>query len=283
MLREEHRHQSVRISAVRAWFMTVMLLSLATLSRGQCFNGNSVFGDGEEVTYTASYNWGPVWVDAGTVTFRAVSETYMGKQAYHFTAKGRTFPAYDALFKVRDYYDSWVDQGTFKSLGFRRQIYEGGYTLLNTQQFIYPLNKIISNTKSDNNPQRTDTLPMRPCGFDMLSAIYYTRTLDFLTLQQGARHDVTVTIDDSWYDLYLVMIGRDTVETNDGKHYRCVKFAVKMVAGTIFKGDEDVLVWVTDDLNKVPVYIEAKIIVGTVKVNIRTLKGLRNPVTSLVN
>ena len=55
-----------------------------------------------------------------------------------------------------------------------------------------------------------------------------------------------------------------------------------MVQGTIFRGEEDVLIWVTDDANKIPVYIEAKIIVGTVKVYLKGTKGLKNPVTSLV-
>ena len=78
------------------------------------------------------------------------------------------------------------------------------------------------------------------------------------------------------------MIGREKLESTDGKTYRCIKFAVKMVQGTIFKGDEDVVVWVTDDGNRVPVYIEAKIIVGTIKAYLKSTKGLKNPVTALV-
>jgi hypothetical protein len=55
-----------------------------------------------------------------------------------------------------------------------------------------------------------------------------------------------------------------------------------MVRGTIFRGDEDVLVWVTDDENRIPVYIEAKILVGTVKAYLKDVKGVRNPLTSLL-
>jgi hypothetical protein len=55
-----------------------------------------------------------------------------------------------------------------------------------------------------------------------------------------------------------------------------------MVQGTIFRGDEDVLVWVTDDENKIPVYIEAKILVGTVKAYLKEAKGLNNPMSALL-
>jgi hypothetical protein len=245
-------------------------------TNGQCPVANSVFGDGERISYTISYNWGPVWVDAGLVTFSVTKEVYLGKQAWHFKSTGKTYTSYDILFKVRDYYDSWVEPETFHSIDFRRYIYEGGYSMLNTLKFDHAGQKIICNTKSQNNPQRTDTLRMRPCSFDMLSAVYYTRTLDFSDMSPDSKKTVTVLIDDGYYDIYIRYIGKEVVESPDGKRYPCIKFAAKMVQGTIFRGNEDVLVWVTDDANKIPVYIEAKIIVGTVKAYLKEASGLRN-------
>ena len=229
-----------------------------------------------------SYNWGPVWVDAGQVTFTVKSETFRGKPAWHLKGTGKSFNSYDLLFKVRDYFDSWIDPESFRSYDFKRHVYEGGYTLLNTLNFDYNAQRIISNTKSNNNPQRTDTLPVRPCAFDMLSAIYYTRSLDYAELLANPATHLEVLIDDGYYDIYIRPVGREVVESTDGKRYRCIKFAAKMVQGTIFKGEEDVLVWVTDDANKIPIYIEAKIIVGTIKAYMKDAKGLRNPVTSVV-
>ena len=262
------------------WLLTAFIFPQFIF--GQCPASNTVFGDGEQISYIASYNWGPVWVDAGLVTFSATKEQFHGKPAWHFKSTGRSFTSYDVLFKVRDYYDSWVDPETFRSLDFRRYIYEGGYTLLNTLFFDYTGQQVISNTKSNNNPQRTDTLRMQNCMFDMLSAVYYTRTIDFSDLHPNEKRKVTVLIDDDYYDIFIRPIGKETVESTDGKRYRCIKFAAKMVQGTIFKGNEDVLVWVTDDANRIPVYIEAKIIVGTVKAYLKDTKGLKNPVTSLV-
>jgi len=257
-----------------------IVLSVAVVSSqisyAQCPVSNTTFAEGEQISYTISYNWGPVWVDAGLVTFTVAKELYLGKPAWHFKSTGKTFTSYDLLFKVRDYYDSWVDPETFHSIDFRRYIYEGGYSMLNTLKFDHPGQKIICNTKSQNNPQRTDTLSMRPCTFDMLSAVYYTRTLDFRDMRPDSKKTVTVLIDDGYYDIYIRYIGKEIVEATNGKRYPCIKFAAKMVQGTIFRGNEDVLVWVTDDANKIPVYIEAKIIVGTVKAYLKDASGLRN-------
>ncbi len=249
---------------------------------GQCPIVTHVFGDGEKVIYTVSYNWGPVWVDAGLVTFSVNAELYKGKNVFHLKASGKTFPSYDLLFKVRDYYDSWVNPGNLQTLDFRRYIYEGGYSLLNTLNFNHSDQTIVTNTKTNNNPQRTDTVPLLPCSFDMLSAIYYTRSIDLSGMKQNIWKQVKVVIDDGYYDITIRYLGKEQVENTDGKIYNCVKFAAKMVQGTIFKGDEDVLVWVTDDGNRIPVYIEAKIIVGTVKAYLKEAKNLMNPMTSLV-
>lgn len=262
--------------------LILLFCAFGNFLQAQCNFLQNVFGEGEQVSYTVSYNWGPVWVDAGIVTFSVNTEVYRGKDVLHLKASGRTFSSYDLLFKVRDYYDAWVEPEHLRTMDFRRYTYEGGYSLLNTLNFNYSNHKIISNTKTNNNPQRTDTINLLPCSFDMLTAVYYTRSLDLTSMKQDSKKQVKVFIDDGYYDITIRSMGKELVENTDGKFYRCLKFAAKMVQGTIFKGDEDVLVWVTDDANRIPIYIEAKIIVGTVKAYLKEAKGLRNPMSAIV-
>ncbi len=256
---------------------------LPSLAHSQCFEGNTVFGDGEDISYAISYNWGPVWVTAGEVTFKAKLEKKGEKQVWHLASTGKTYHSYDVLFKVRDYYETWVDAETFRTINFSRYIYEGGYTLVNALKFDYEKKKIFSSTKSNNNPVRLDTFAIQPCSFDMLAAVYFTRTIDISHLQMDQKKQVSVVIDDQVYNIYIRPLAREIVENNDGKRYNCIKISARMVEGTIFKGDEDVLVWITDDDNHIPVYIEAKILVGTVKAYLKEAKGLRNPMRALVN
>jgi hypothetical protein len=267
---------------LRYLFFSGCVLVIYPHAFSQNLKTNNAFQEGETITFEVAYNWGPIWVNAGLVTFTAEKDKYLGKDAFYLKSTGKTYASYDLLFKVRDYYESWIDPATFKSYEFRRKIYEGGYSLLNTLRWDYSGNRIIANTKSNNNPQRTDTLHLLPGTFDMLSAVYYTRTIDLANLKIDAKIPIWVVIDDCYYSIYLRSLGKEVIETKDGVRYRCVKLAAKMVQGTIFRGEEDVLIWVTDDENKVPVYIEAKIIVGTVKAYLKETKGLKNPVTSLV-
>ncbi len=267
---------------IRSAFFISFSVLLHFSSIAQCFTANNVFGDRENITYEVSYNWGPIWIEAGLVTFAVNKEKYLGKDTWHLKSTGKTYSTYDYFFKVRDYYDSWIDPQTFHSIEFRRYIYEGNYNLLNTITFDPSRQTAISNTKTNNNPLRQDTIRLSKCIFDMLSSVYLTRTLNLSDLKPEARILVSVLIDDSVYKIEVRSLGKEVVENRDGQHYKCIKFTAKMVQGTIFRGNEDVLIWVTDDDNKIPVYIEAKIIVGSVKAYLIEAKGLKNPMKALI-
>jgi hypothetical protein len=83
-------------------------------------------------------------------------------------------------------------------------------------------------------------------------------------------------IDNEVFHLHLRYLGHETIEHKNGKKYNCVKFSALLVEGTIFKGGEDLEVWVTNDANKVPVLVEAKILIGSVKAYLHEATGLRN-------
>jgi hypothetical protein len=241
---------------------------------GQCKPEEIPFRNGEKIT------WGPVWVDAGEVTFSVEKAEYRGQAAFHFISTGSTYKGYDFLFKVRDYYDSWVDPVSFRSFEFRRQINEGGYVLFNGILFFNGPGYALSNTKRPDKPIKTDTIKIRPCLFDMLSSVYYVRSLDLNSMKENAVLPVEVLIDDSVFHINVKKLGKEVKENRDGTRYPCIKLSATMVEGTIFKKDEEALIWITDDTNKVPIIVEAKIIVGTVKAYLKEAQGLLKPLTT---
>jgi hypothetical protein len=259
----------------------LLLYCIPSRSQNSCFSGNRAFGHGEEISYQISYNWGPILVDCGKVWFHAEQAEYKGQMLWHLKVSGQTFPGYDAFFKVRDYYDTWVRPESFEPVEFHRYIYEGGYSLQNSLTFDQKNILVISNTKRQDHPLTTDTLRPGPCTFDMLSSVYYVRTIDFNKAETGVNYPVKVIIDDTLYTVTYRKVGRENMTDRSGKVYDCLKVATHMVSGTVFKGGEDVMVWLTNDENKIPVYIEAKIIVGSVKAYLKDYKGLLRPIVNM--
>ena len=265
------------------WLAILLLLCTTSFAKAQCLKQKvNSFSIGERVDYDVYYNWGFIWVHAGEVYFKVSSTEYGGKNAYHFISEGTSRPSYDWLYKVRDRYESKVTREGFKPLWFVRDTDEGGFKVDEEYHYIPGQNKVAFSLINSKSTLKRDTLDIQPCSYDVLATVYHARTIDFDQYQSGDKISISVLIDGELHPLYIRYLGKETIETRDKKKYRCIKFKPLLVEGSIFKGGEDMTVWVTDDKNKIPVLVEAKILVGSIKAYLSKSTGVRHPQTSLV-
>ena len=243
--------------------------------RAQCPVDSKAFAPGETITYKAYYNWGFIWLHAGDVEFRVTSKRYEGRDVYHLYGYGTSFKSYDWIFKIREKYQSYVDPETLMPLWYERDVYEGGYTAFEDYKFDYDNHVIHTYVQKGKRDGVNGSLPLTPCLFDVMTAVYYFRSFDFSQYRTGDRIPLNMILDSETYNLHMRYLGKEEVKTRDKKKYKCLKFAVQLVEGSIFKGDEDAVIWVTDDDNRVPVIVEAQILVGSVKAILNEAKGLK--------
>ena len=255
-------------------FLTILLVMVHFASNAQCKIETKAFRPGERVTYSAFYNWGFIWINAGEVEFKVSSKKYEGRDVYHLYSYGASYKSYDWIFKIRQKYQAYVDPETLKPLWYERDVVEGSYTAFEEYKFDYNNNEIRTYIQKKTNPGRTSSLPLPNCIFDVLTSIYYFRSVDASRLKIGEKIPITMVLDKQIYNLFIRYLGKEEVKTRNKIKYNCLKFSVQMVEGTVFKGGEDALVWVTDDANKIPVLIEAQILVGSVKAVLNEAIGL---------
>jgi hypothetical protein len=238
-------------------------------------NNEFSFKPGEKISYEIAYNWGILWVNAGEVKFKADTITHYGKKAFFFTVTGNSYKYYDWIFRVRDRFQSIVDAVSLQPVWFRSDIAEGGHEAQNTYHFQSD-NKSVNIEKTESGKKSADTIQIPACTFDILSATYYARSLDFSDYKPGDRIPVNLIIDGQYFELFIRYLGKETIENRAGNKYVCIKFSAVVVEGTIFKGGENLIVWVTDDKNKIPVMAEAQILVGSVKAYLVGYEGLKS-------
>ena len=68
--------------------------------------------------------------------------------------------------------------------------------------------------------------------------------------------------------------GHETVETKAGT-FRCIRLSPKMPPNKLFKGENAIGVYLSDDENKIPVLVQAEMFVGSVKLDLYEYRGLR--------
>jgi len=274
----------IYLCRMKKWFsFSVVLLSLLFISSSSspekhpadCIVENDSFSSGEEVVYQASYNWGFIWLNAGQVVFKVEKSDYKGKPCYHLSGNGGTYPSYDWIFKVRDRFESWVDTSTLKPMRYLRDISEGGRTYYNECFYNFTKLKAYCVTKEKKNAARLDTVGIAPCSFDPITMIYYSRTIDYTKYKPNDTIPISLFLDNKIYPLYIRYLGKEKIKLDDKQTFNCIKFSPLLVEGTLFKGGEGMTVWATDDKNQIPLYIEAPILVGTVKAKLMSWKGLK--------
>lgn len=230
------------------------------------------FRVGEVVKYKAYYNWQFVWLNAGTAEFYVADTVFNGIPAYHFKSLGSSLSSYDWFFKVRERFESIARMSDLAPFWFIRDSYEGGYRVFNRYRFSYADSTLVIDSYTSDRPYRQNKLNLNKRIYDVLTAIYWCRSFDFSKLKKGDRVPLNMAIDAGVYDLFIRYQGTEKIEHRNGQILDTYKFSVMLVEGTIFKGGEDMLVWVSHDDKKVPVLVEAKILIGSVKAYLHEYK-----------
>ena len=93
---------------------------------------------------------------------------------------------------------------------------------------------------------------------------------------------MTFVIDDEVFNVYFILYGRETIKVMGLGTIKTIKFAAKLLEGEVFKGEEDMIIWISDDENRLPVYFEAPLRVGVAAGRMSGYDGLKYPFTSLI-
>lgn len=228
---------------------------------------HNAFQPGEKLTYVVHYGF----INAGeaVVELREMPRTIHGRKVIQAVGKGRSLGAFNTFYKVDDFYSSVFDaEGVFPWV-FSRRVSEGGFEF--TQDYVYHQHKRTVTT------QREQTHEVPPSVQDMLSAFYYARTIDYSQAKVGDVFIIDTFLDDELFPLRMRYMGRETIKLRNGT-YRCLKFQPVVQEGRIFKGNDDLNVWVTDDGNRIPILVQAKVLVGSIKMQLTDHEGLVHPI-----
>ena len=242
------------------------------------------FAHGEEATFTLHYEWGLIDSDVGSATVRLDSLTYNGQKAYRCTMHGRTTRMYDYVFRVREDFQSCFTRDGLKPLSFYRHSQEGDYEARNTYVYDWAAAEPTIRAElytSKVGPSNMD-IPLTPCTFDLPTLFYYARNMNFDVIERGRKYPMTFAIDDEVFNVYFILHGREKIRVKGIGEVRTIKFGAKLLEGEVFKGEADMIIWVTDDDNRLPVYFEAPLLIGMAKGRLTSYKNLKYPFTSIV-
>lgn len=272
-----------KLVIMNKYFSIILLAySFQVFPQSNCITFNRAFKEGEQLYYVIDYNFGIMKMNAGEARTNILVKKINGNSFYHFSTLGTNFPQYNWFFKVHDKYESFADTAELKPLRFVREVNEGSYYAYDDYIFNHKNTKVYTTEKRLNKDTNYDTLRISSCVKDVVTAVFYVRCIDFANYKMNDTIPLTFVLDGLVYPSYIRYMGIEVIKTDLFGYIRCIKLKPKLIEGTIFKGGEGMTIWITDDKNKLPVYLETPIIIGDVKIKLIKYDGLRNKVDCFV-
>ncbi len=215
----------------------------------------SAFKVGERLDF--KFNYGLINAGYGSLAIEGTRDIN-NSVTYHIVAKGRSAGFFDMFFKVRDTYQTFVDTSSLLPLEFIRDIEEGKYKV--KQHVIFDQEKKIAKSEED-------TIDINPITQDLISFVYYLRSLDLTKIKKGDEVPITIYLDDELFETYFTYIGDQKIRTKFGR-VNCMTFVPALQTGRMFEEQEDLKVWVTKDRMKLPVRIKSDLMVGSIRMDL---------------
>jgi len=232
-------------------------------------NNDSAFKSGEWLKFRVHYSI----FNGGVATLHLTNDVVNGVSVYHVKGEGKT-TGIASLFKVNDVYESYFDKKDGKPYKFVRNINEGGYTKDMEIDFDYDSKEAVLNDKK-NNKKLNFTIGENIQ--DLISAFYFIRNnYEFEDLVENEFIELNMLYDDDGiFQFKLKYLGKEIIKNKYGK-VECLKFRPYVQSGRVFKEKESLALWVSNDLNKIPIRIKADLAVGSIRADLDGYNGLKN-------
>jgi len=228
---------------------------------------------GEKVTYQIKYGI----VGSGQASLELSEGFLKGQPVWHAVISGKTTGLADALYRVRDVYESYIDPENDLPVFSIRNIQEGRYRKYNEVGFDH-----MSETDSTLVFSDLTGNHKGPKGLlDIVSCFYWFRKYYLASgkeLVPGETYKMMTWFADELYPIILRYKGKENVRVR-GKRIECYRFHPVTEVGRVFKTEEDMAMWFTTDENFLPVKIRFDIFVGSFYVDMVSYEGLRAPLS----
>ncbi|MBR5845156.1 MAG: DUF3108 domain-containing protein [Rikenellaceae bacterium] len=264
-------------------YLLLVLLS-ATVASAQQSGVQPAFRNGEVLTLKVSYRAKLIPnTEVATVVMSVADTTINGHPYYCIYANARTMPSWRWFYNLNDTYRSYIDTTTFRPVLSTSQIRENGYRAWSRFEYDWDKGVSVNIKQRKQDPLTEHRVPIEGESYDGVSLFYDLRTIDPATLVEDEDRTIALLLNDTVRYINYRYLGRDRKKVRNVGTFRTLKFSCQLATSTgeSFEDGTEFFIWISDDRNKIPIFFESPIRVGSVRAYISGFEGLRFPVESL--
>jgi hypothetical protein len=230
-----------------------------------------ILREGERLVFDVTW----MGIKAGQATLESQGVVqFRGHPAYHLMTTAQSNSFISKFYRVDDRNASYLDVSGLRSLRFEKHLREGRYRHSSFTDFDHegktayyryldftPVPKNISKLEEAEkySTYTKKEFPLVPGSLDELSVLYYVRGLPLVEGQAAFAH---VFASSKNWDLEVRVLRRETLDTVLGSRETLVVEPLLKFEG-IFQQKGRVLVWLTNDPERIPVMMKSEVVIGS--------------------
>lgn len=230
------------------------------------------FSRGEKLTYLVHYGF----INAGEATVEMNKElhTLNARPCYKVEIKGKTIGLITTTFDVDDSWTSYIDTLSIVPHLFARKIKENSYRKDETTVFDHVKKKATVKSVTGTDPEVKKDFAIPANVQDMVSGYYFLRTLEFDKYKPKDTILIDGFFEEKVYTLKVVYKGKEKLHTKFGRVQTAVLSPI-MPENALFDGRDAIRFYVSDDANRIPIKIEARMFIGALELDLIDYEGLK--------
>lgn len=259
--------------------LTALLLALATPLAAQLYH------PGEVLEYRVSYRAKMFPnTEIGAVRVSTSEEEVDGRTCYKVIGEGRTLPTYRWFFNLVDIYTVHIDPDSLRPVHFRSDIREGDYTFESTYDYDWEQMRVHTRWRSRQRPFREKEMELTRESMDAISLFFSLRSAEAGDFREGEPRTLQMVLQDTVRHLRYRFLGREEKKIRNMGRFRTLKFDCQLGTSEGFSFTDGTVftIWISDDKNKIPLYLESPVRIGSINAYLSGCEGLRYPLKSRI-
>lgn len=208
----------------------------------------------------AMFNVKFAFVKGGQAEFTKKDTVYNNEPAYYIKACGYSTGFVDFCYKVKEVHESYINQLTMLPYKAIRNVQNGSYKDVKTLYF-YQDEKIVEIFKGKS--KKKCSIPSN-C-YDLVSSIYRVREIASANLKYNDTVKVDGFLIDTIFNFKFIFKGTQDI-FNGKQKINCLRFMPIMQTRSIFKSQNALHFWISNDEKKLPLLVVGEMKLGNIKV-----------------
>ena len=261
----------------------IYLLSCSSILFAQQEGKDLPFQSGEQLNYNIHYKYGIVMAKAGTAQYDVKDNTFRGKPAIRTSLTFKTTGVVDKAFKIRDTLVAYSTPALIPVF-HRKFLHEGKAHYveeIDYKTFSPTLTSVRSKRYTSETVKFDTLLTANSVGFDMLNIFIFVRALDYSKLKAGDTFKMASFVGKEVVPLNVRCMGQSIIDKGNTK-YKTLRFEIDIVDPAFEESKTAMEIWISDDNNRIPIKLKAKLKIGAAEAEIASTKNLKHPFDSMI-